>query len=473
MIGAEPAQPVDVQPDRFVTVAQAGALAATLPPLALPPSERRTVLGRLLAPVDAASLAVFRIAFGGLLLWEVWKYVANGWIARYYVDPAFHFTYDGFEWVQPWPGPWMYVHFVILGVLAACIALGACYRLATALFFLGFSYVFLLEQARYLNHLYLVCLLGFLLIIVPAHRALSFDAWLRPRQRLRHRPGLGALGASIPGRRPVRLRRDRQAERRLAGRRAVRTWLIERSAQSVLGPWLAQEWLVSTLCYGGLLFDLAIVPLLLWRRTRAVALVAALAFHLTNAYLFTIGIFPWLMIAATLLFLPPDWPRRVGRMDLTPSRCAARNRLRRHHLRRGEGSNAPSPSHGAPSPREQGRARALPQLQPRSGSGSRVVLAVLAVYVAVQLLVPLRHLLYPGDVAWTEEGHRFSWRMKLREKEQTLEFLVTAPSTRPEPNARSPAVRHDLAVRGDGGAAGHDPPARTPRRRTCPPAGPP
>src|SRR5688572_15651049 len=180
MIGAEPAQPVDVQPDRFVMVAQAGALAATLPPLALPPSERRTVLDRLLAPVDAASLAVFRIAFGGLLLWEVWKYVANGWIARYYVDPAFHFTYDGFEWVQPWPGPWMHVHFVILGVLAACIALGACYRLATSLFFLGFSYVFLLEQSRYLNHLYLVCLLGFLLIIVPAHRALSFDAWLRP-----------------------------------------------------------------------------------------------------------------------------------------------------------------------------------------------------------------------------------------------------------------------------------------------------
>jgi hypothetical protein len=59
----------------------------------------------------------------------------------------------------------------------------------------------------------------------------------------------------------------------------------------------------------------------------------------------------------------------------------------------------------------------------------RLLLTVLAAYVAVQLLVPLRHLLYPGDVAWTEEGHRFSWRMKLREKEQTVELLLTAPST--------------------------------------------
>ena len=57
------------------------------------------------------------------------------------------------------------------------------------------------------------------------------------------------------------------------------------------------------------------------------------------------------------------------------------------------------------------------------------MLALLTFYMAVQLLVPLRYLLYPGDVAWTEEGHRFSWRMRLREKEQTLELLITAPAS--------------------------------------------
>jgi len=298
-----------VQPDRLVTAGRTGALAGAPPTEIVAPPGRRTALDWLVRPLDAASLAAFRIAFGVLLLWEVWKYVANGWVARYYVDPTFHFTYFGFEWVRPWPGPWMYAHVVALGVLAACIALGACYRPAAVLFFLGFSYLFLLEQARYLNHLYLVCLLAFLLMVVPAHRACSFDAWLRPRGGpaavpawalwlLRFQVAVPYLYGGI-----AKLNADW-----LAGE-PVRTWLAERSAQSVLGPWLTQEWLVYTLCYGGLLFDLAIVPLLLWRRTRALALVAAIGFHLTNVYLFSIGIFPWLMIAATLLFLPPDWPR--------------------------------------------------------------------------------------------------------------------------------------------------------------------
>jgi hypothetical protein len=441
MIGADPANQVVVQPDRPVTVAGAGALDGPARSGVVAPPGRWTALDRLAAPVDAASLALFRIAFGVLLLWEVWKYVANGWVARYYVDPTFHFTYYGFEWVRPWPGPWMHVHVTVLGALAACIALGACYRLAAALFFLGFSYLFLLEQARYLNHLYLICLLAFLLAAVPAHRVFSFDAWLRPRGGpavapawalwiLRFQVAVPYVYGGI-----AKLNGDW-----LAGE-PVRTWLAERSAQSVLGPWLTQEWLVSALCYGGLLFDLAIVPLLLWRRTRALALAAALGFHLTNAYIFTIGIFPWLMIAATLLFLPPDWPRRA----------AAILRLRPpHRPTLGSPDAGPEWERGRPGrpgtatpPERPGWPRSHtseidmpsvggdgePGAVPLPGPVPTWLLAVLAVYVALQLLLPLRHWLYPGDVAWTEEGHRFSWRMRLREKEQTLELLVTAPSS--------------------------------------------
>jgi vitamin K-dependent gamma-carboxylase len=44
--------------------------------------------------------------------------------------------------------------------------------------------------------------------------------------------------------------------------------------------------------YGGLLFDLLVVPFLLFRHTRPLALLAAVGFHLMNSQLFTIGIFP-------------------------------------------------------------------------------------------------------------------------------------------------------------------------------------
>jgi len=37
-------------------------------------------------------------------------------------------------------------------------------------------------------------------------------------------------------------------------------------------------------------------------------------------------------------------------------------------------------------------------------------------FFAHQILFPLRHHLYPGNVAWNELGHRYSWRMKLRDK---------------------------------------------------------
>jgi hypothetical protein len=45
------------------------------------------------------------------------------------------------------------------------------------------------------------------------------------------------------------------------------------------------------------------------------------------------------------------------------------------------------------------------------------------------LLIPLRHWLYPSDVAWSEEGHRFAWRMKLRDKDATLVVFATNPAT--------------------------------------------
>ena len=72
------------------------------------------------------------------------------------------------------------------------------------------------------------------------------------------------------------------------------------------------------------------------------------------------------------------------------------------------------------------------------GRAARVGLALLHVYLLVHLLVPLRHWLYPGDVAWNEAGHRFSWRMKLRDKQvDKLAIVATDPRT---------GVRHRVDV---------------------------
>jgi vitamin K-dependent gamma-carboxylase len=353
------------------------------------PSFFTRLRNRAFAPVDIAALVWFRIAFGFLMIVEVQRFFANGWITRYFTEPGFLFKYYGFGWVHPLPDEGMKALFLGLGMLGFCIMAGFFYRVAAALFFLGFTYVFLLEQARYLNHFYLVCLYAFLIIFVPAHRAFSLDVLRRPSLRSATAPAwsLWLLRAQIcvvfffGG--VAKLNPDW-----LAGE-PMRMWLAKRVDFPVVGPYLVQDWAPWFFSYGGLAFDLLIVPFLLWRRTRWWAFIPVAIFNLINAWIFQIGIFPWLALGAIVLLFAPKLPHPV-RALWTPV--------------------SPAP----PEP-------------PVSSSRRTLIVALVGAYLAFQFLVPLRHWLYAGDVMWTEEGHRFSWRMKLRDKEAKLALYAHDP----------------------------------------------
>jgi hypothetical protein len=365
--------------------------------------------------VDIASLVYFRIVFGAVMLWEVWRYFDHDWIRRYYVEPQFLFKYHGFGWVDRLPGEWMVAHFALLGLLAACILAGLRYRAAAALFFLGFAYVFLVAQARYLNHFYLILLVSFLMVFVPAGRAFSLDARRDPSIRSGTAPGWALwllrtqIGIVYFYGGLAKLNGDW-----LRGE-PMRTWLLERTDLSLVGPLFTSETTVYAFVLGGLLLDLLVVPMLLWRPTRVAACFGLLVFHLLNARLFQIGIFPWFMLLATPIFLPPDLPRRVA--------ASVRERWAGRRFRRRQVHSLSPSAEGRGFP-EAGAAR-----RARSPARERLTLGLVAAYVALQLLVPLRHHLYPGDVAWTEEGHRFSWRMKLRDKEAHAVFVLTDPAS--------------------------------------------
>ncbi len=137
---------------------------------------------RLFRPVDIASLIWFRIAFGAIMFWEVCRYFKFDWISRYWIEPELHFSYYGFGFLEPLPGVGMYILWIALGLLALLISVGKWYRFAATLFFLGFTYSFLLEQARYLNHFYLVSLISFLMVFLPAHRGGSLDVIGHPHR---------------------------------------------------------------------------------------------------------------------------------------------------------------------------------------------------------------------------------------------------------------------------------------------------
>jgi len=345
----------------------------------------------LFSPVDNASLVFVRISFGVILCFETIKYLLKGWVASDFILPLFHFTYWGFSWIKPWPGMGMTIHFMALAMLSFCIMLGLFYRISTILFFLGFTYWFLLDEAFYLNHFYLISLLSFLLIFMPAHQNASLDTKFFKVKRsdtapawalwlLRFQLFILYFYGGI-----AKLQKD------WFRGEPMRTWLSELKHIPPFLEFLHSEWAPYFFSYSGLLLDLLIVPLLLWKKTRIPMFIIAVLFHLTNAYLFQIGIFPWLMIPLTTLFFSPSWCRRLF-----------------------------SKKKGV-----------IQEVQEISllNTRQKMILTFISLYAVIQLLVPLRHHLYPGNINWTEEGSRFAWHMKSRDKKGFAIFVAYDPVT--------------------------------------------
>ena len=351
-------------------------------------------------PVSAASLAAFRIAIGTLGVIATVRFVAMGWVSELYIEPAHHFTYYGFGWVQPWPGWGMYLHFALMGLASLGVALGYRYRLSIVAFFLLFTYVELIDRTNYLNHYYFISLVSFLMIFLPLNRTASIDALRRPAGKkestapmaviwmLRAQIGLVYLFAGL-----AKLNPDW-----LLNAEPLRIWLFNNTDTPLFGPLLREAWIPYAMSWAGAFFDLTIVGWLLWKKTRPYAYGVLVTFHLMTALFFpSIGMFPWIMIGATFIFFEPDWPQRLlRRLKRKPQRVA-----------RPSGSSSP--------------VRAT-----RPSWPAWAVVSLCALFFAVQVLVPLRHLAYPGNVRWTEEGYLFSWRVLVTEKTGLVKFRVSS-----------------------------------------------
>lgn len=361
---------------------------------AAPAPADRTLIGRLAAaaarPVPADSAAVFRIAYGLLVAFGSVRFLARGWVGALYLEPAHHLTYPGFEWVRPLAAPWMHLHMAALAGLGLCIAVGYRHRLAAALFVVGFTYTELIEASLYLNHYWFVTLAGVLVWLLPVGHRWSLDA---ARGRVTASPvvpagtvwALRAQVAVVYGFAGLaKLNPDWLLEAQ-----PLRIWLADRTHLPLIGPLLDEPAVAYLASWWGAFFDCTVVGWLLWRRSRPWAFAVLVAFHLATAALFQIGIFPWVMILAALVFFAPDWPRRLAHTAQTDL----------------AGGGGPVPAVG------------------------RVRLALLGLLAVVQLVLPLRHYAADGNVRWTEEGYYLAWRVMLTEKAGHLEYAVTDPST--------------------------------------------
>ena len=338
------------------------------------------------------------------------RFMLSDWIQKLYVEPTFFFKFYGFEWVTVPSETGCYILYLLIAISALGIALGAFYRLSAIVFFVTFTYSELLDATNYLNHYYLVILLSFLLIFLPAHKKYSVDVWRKPAIKTDKVPAWTIyiiifqlccvyFFAGLAKLNPDWLFRAMP----------MAIWLPERTHIPILGYFFQFKETAYIFSYFGAFYDLTIWLFLLNRKTRPLAYVAVVVFHVLTKVLFNIGLFPMIMMTSTLIFFSGTWHEKLH-LFLT--------------------------SLLTPLLKEKGIALKAGKFVPlffkrgiRGEVNRKIVKYFLATYMLIQLLLPFRYLLYPNHLFWSEEGYRFSWRVMLVEKHGLATFTVADSET--------------------------------------------
>lgn len=333
------------------------------------------------------------------MLISIVRFAANGWINKLYIEPDFFFSYYGFEWVQPL-GDGTYLLFLICGLSAIFVSIGYKYKLAIITFFLSFTYIELMDKTTYLNHYYFISILSFLMIFLPAHAYFSVDAFKNKELRSQQVPAwtidsiklLLCIVYFYAG--LAKLNSDW-----LFRAMPLAIWLPSKYSLPVLGDLFQQPWTHYAFSWAGALYDLLIPFLLLIKRTRVPAFFLVVVFHLLTRVLFPIGMFPYIMIVSALIFFDAD----------------LHNKILSYISRAFKISKETYDNSAAYSYSKKWMKKAS--------------IAVITLFFVIQLLFPFRYMLYPGELFWTEEGYRFSWRVMLMEKTGYANFQVIDPNS--------------------------------------------
>ncbi len=339
-------------------------------------------LSSLWKPTDAAGLILFRKVFAICLFIQVFEFYAADMINKTFVINhmllPFHFS----AWLPALPGKLMHLPFLAQIVAAILLFTDKHAKKGAVIYFISFSYVVLLDISYYNNHFYMELLLIFFFFFCHPQRISGKDyvpallLWIFRLQVI----AVYFFGGI------AKLNPD---------------WLIHHEPmrqmlQNTMGTNVSGG-LVSFYTYSGLIFDLTIGLLLVLPATRRPAILLTILFHLSNLLMFksgknvSIGIFPFLMMATNLLFTDAAWLRnRVPFFFPVPKQNKKSN-------------------------------TAVVFLQP-GDRRKKIILSGLLLYLLLQLFLPLRHFLIPGNVDWTNEGYYFAWRMKIRAKQTNLKI---------------------------------------------------
>lgn len=351
------------------------------------------MLKKAFEPIDNSPLILFRITMGLLIAAESIVAIFTGWVKKNLIEPTVPIPHIGFDFLVPLPGYGMYFYFSIMGILGIFIMLGFKYRYSLGLYTMLWTSVYLMQKASYNNHYYLLILVCLIMLFLPANQYASLDAKKNSALKSLTMPRwcswvmicqmtIVYFFATLAKFYPDWLN-------------GTFTGILFSNLANfpLLGSVFTEKWFHIFIAYAGIFFDGLIIPALLWKKTRNIAFVASLLFHLFNSVTLQIGIFPYFALSFIVFFYSPETIRHIF-------------------------------------------FKKKPQLQTenlnKSYTYSKVLSYFFIPFFIIQLILPIRHYFIKGDVLWTEEAHRLSWRMMLRQKNGITHFKVIDKKTNQE-----------------------------------------
>jgi hypothetical protein len=342
------------------------------------------------AAFDVASLVALRVGVGlGIAAYATVLLIGFAPFESFLSAPT-HVPYRGLEWVVALPPNGLRAVAVLLVLSGVAMAAGWRYRITASLAAVFAAYLFFVDCIYYDSVAFLAVLLLVLLAASPAHCIFSLDA------RARDKSGGGELPCR-GGRASLLLIRFQVAcVYVFAGiAKCYPAWIHGRTMEAMAPSYALARWLAPlfgrhgvyiAMSWAGLAFDLAIAPLVLWQKTRRIAFAVLVAFHVHNAIMLPLGAVPWTMIGFSTILLAPDWPRRIFK-------------------------KLPASPPDLPFER------------------ARVARALIAAWVVVQLVLPLRRWVTRGDPLFHERGYDFTWALRTRVKDSSALLIIVDRTT--------------------------------------------
>ncbi len=325
-------------------------------------------------PIPGISLSLFRLVFSIILLIQSYYFLAHNFIEQNIIKPFILFPFIKGLNIDK---------LIIIGYIMLIANIGMLYnkfaRISTFIFFICFTYFWLLDKGYFNNHYYFISLICFFLFLTEKNASFTQN---------NHIPKISLLSlqvmviivyfvAGVNKLNPFWLF-DLQPMKHI----------LEFKSELTQNPVFENQFIIILSCYFGLFFDLFIGFILLWKKTRLFGFIIALVFHLGNYYLFynvgEIGVFPFIMISTLILFINPDILNRYFKLHQKPE-------IQSHN--------------------------------------TRFINTFIIFFLIIQLLIPFRHTLFKGHVDYTGIGQRFSWRMKIMYKEVDFKYFIINTQT--------------------------------------------